>query len=133
MKQATTTQNVAVLGFLALTSLVVSYAYAVPNKPHAHPYYIAGVAALSLLLALELSNLYITVSWGVLATLSLLLGLQTNRPVPKIIGLILLALTVAKLFLVDTLALSEGLRVVAYITLGALLLLGSILYKKYVN
>lgn len=126
-------ERVATIGFYALAALATSYLYATKKQGQAHAYYLAGLGSLVILLALELSEAWITVAWGLLATTSLILGLQTNQPTPKNAGLGLLGLAVAKLFFIDTLLLSEGLRVVAYITLGALLLVGSIIYKKFVD
>lgn len=126
-------ERLATIGFYALTTLALSYLYATKNHGQAHAYYLAGLGSLVVLVALELSEAWITVAWGLLATTSLVLGLQTNRPTPKNAGLGLLGLAVAKLFFIDTLLLSEGLRVVAYITLGALLLVGSIVYKKFLD
>jgi uncharacterized membrane protein len=119
--------------FVAITSFFVSYFYAVQKKFQTHTYYLAGLASLVLLVLIELSKFWITLSWAALAFASLWLGLQTTRPVPKTAGFMLLGLTVAKLFVIDTISLSAGLRIIAYITLGVLLLVGSVLYRKYVQ
>lgn len=126
-------QSAAILSLVlfSVACFIVSYRYALDISWAAHPYYLAGLAALVLLASLELSRFWITISWAGLAFVSLLLGLKTNRPVPKQAGVVLLLLSVAKLFMVDTMVLDAGLRIIAYITLGVLLLVGSMLYKKY--
>jgi len=111
----------------------VSYQYAITNKFEAHPYYISAIMALGILVLTELSKLYITLGWAAIAFTSLFLGLQTDRPVPKNVGLILIGITVCKLLVIDTTQLSEGLRIIGYIVLGVLLLLGSVAYKKLVK
>ena len=121
---------------LAVVAALISGSLYALNKHANNPaqsYVLAGVGYTALLIALELQDAWITVAWGILATTMLLIGLNSKQEIITNTGLGLLALAVAKLFLVDTLMLSEGLRVVAYITLGALLLAGSIAYKKYLS
>ena len=129
----TDAQSISSLLVLAAAAFFVSYHYAIPNRQEAHPYYLTGMGALILTASLHLADVWITVAWGLIAFISLVLGLKTNRDVPRTAGLILLIITVAKLFVIDTTNLSPGLRIIAYIALGIILLVGSMAYRKYLR
>ena len=49
----------------------------------------------------------------------------------RLAGLALLAIPVVKLFVIDTFELEQGYRVVAYFSLGFILLSGGLLYQHY--
>jgi uncharacterized membrane protein len=58
-------------------------------------------------------------------------GVALRSTVNRILGLGLLALVIAKLYLLDVWALSRGFRITAFLALGGLLLLVSYLYSRF--
>ena len=58
-------------------------------------------------------------------------GVATHTAINRLAGLGLMALVVAKLYLVDVWQLSRGFRITAFLGLGALLLLVSYLYSRF--
>ena len=58
-------------------------------------------------------------------------GVALRSTVNRILGLGLMALVVAKLYLLDVWALSRGFRITAFLALGGLLLLVSYLYSRF--
>ena len=77
--------------------------------------------------------LSITVSWAVYAALVIVTGTILRATFIRLAGLGMLAVTVFKLFLVDTFALDQLWRVSAYIVLGIVLLSGGFMYQRYQN
>jgi uncharacterized membrane protein len=58
-------------------------------------------------------------------------GVALRSTVNRILGLGLMALVIAKLYLLDVWALSRGFRITAFLALGGLLLLVSYLYSRF--
>jgi uncharacterized membrane protein len=58
-------------------------------------------------------------------------GVATRIAINRLSGLGLMALVVAKLYLIDVWQLSRGFRITAFLGLGALLLLVSYLYSRF--
>jgi len=58
-------------------------------------------------------------------------GVALRSTVNRILGLGLLALVIAKLYLLDVWSLSRGFRITAFLALGGLLLLVSYLYSRF--
>ncbi len=83
-----------------------------------------------LLIMIELSGMQITLLLGLAGAISYTVGTTKNALEAKIVGIVLISMSVLKLFLIDTLTLSPGLRIIAYITLGALLLGASLFYSR---
>lgn len=68
--------------------------------------------------------------WGLCAFAFMYVGLIRRNRVFRILSLSLFALTLLKLFLYDIRGISEGGRIAAFISLGALLLIISFMYQK---
>ena len=58
-------------------------------------------------------------------------GTATRRAIDRLLGLVLIGVVVAKLYLIDVWGLSRGFRITAFLGLGALLLLASYLYSRF--
>jgi uncharacterized membrane protein len=58
-------------------------------------------------------------------------GVALRSAVNRILGLGLMALVIAKLYLLDVWSLSRGFRITAFLALGGLLLLVSYLYSRF--
>ncbi|HJQ23603.1 MAG TPA: DUF2339 domain-containing protein [Blastocatellia bacterium] len=85
-----------------------------------------GADLSDLLLAQKLS---LTVVWTVYGGLLLTVGLVRRRPLLRLMALLLLGLTILKVYLLDIWSLKTLYRVIALILLGAVLLLVSFLYQ----
>lgn len=79
----------------------------------------------------HIKSLSLSLLWAVYASIILILGIVFKLPKLRISGLLLLAIPVAKLFLYDTFQLDQIYRVIAYFSLGAILLFGGLLYQRF--
>ncbi|RPD98169.1 DUF2339 domain-containing protein [Aureibaculum marinum] len=70
------------------------------------------------------------VLWGILAFIFLLIGIKKQIKTLRIIALVLLAITIVKLFLYDITNVSETGKIIAFILLGILILIISFVYQK---
>lgn len=70
------------------------------------------------------------VLWGAIAFVLLLMGIRKQLRSIRIAALVLLGLTIAKLFLYDIRNVSETGKIIAFILLGILILVISFLYQK---
>jgi uncharacterized membrane protein len=78
-----------------------------------------------------IKSLTLSLVWAVYGSLLLVLGMANGwRPV-RVGGLALLAIPIIKLFLYDSFALEQGYRVAAFLSLGAILLVGGFLYQRH--
>jgi len=68
--------------------------------------------------------------WGISSFVMMLLGLRLENRQMRVISLSLFGLIVVKLFAVDVWEMSEGGRIISFITLGVILLVVSFLYQK---
>jgi uncharacterized membrane protein len=74
-------------------------------------------------------QLGLTVVWTVYGGALLTLGLVRRRPLLRMMALLLLAMTIVKVYVLDIWSLSKLYRIIALILLGAVLLLVSFLYQ----
>lgn len=68
--------------------------------------------------------------WGVLAMIYMIVGIKQKEKSWRLISLVLLSVTLLKLFLYDIRGISEGGKIAAFIGLGVLLLIVSFMYQK---
>jgi uncharacterized membrane protein len=68
--------------------------------------------------------------WGILALLSLYLGLRQRRAVLRGGGFALFAVSLGKIFLFDLPSLSSAQRALSFLAVGAVLLLGGFFYQR---
>jgi len=79
----------------------------------------------------HVKSLSLSLLWGLYASVMLISGIVWRWQPVRLGGLALMAIPVAKLFLVDTFELDQGYRVAAYFSLGFILLSGGFLYQRY--
>jgi len=72
----------------------------------------------------------LSIVWGMVGLVLVLVGLLKNAAPIRWVGLILLGVTVAKVLLVDTASAQMMLRVLSFMVVGAVLLLVSFAYHK---
>jgi uncharacterized membrane protein len=75
-------------------------------------------------------ELMMSVTWGVYATILIVIGLRQRYAPIRYFAILLFSLTIAKVFLVDMAALERIYRVASIIGLGTLLLVTSYLYTR---
>ena len=68
--------------------------------------------------------------WGLLALVSLYVGLKRRRAVLRVGGFILFAISLGKIFLYDLPSLSSVQRALSFLAVGAVLLLGGFFYQR---
>jgi len=76
-------------------------------------------------------NLSLTVLWAVYAIAVMAIGIVRRSRLVRLVGLGLLAVPIVKLFAYDVFALEQMYRIIAFIGLGVLLLIGAYLYQRY--
>ncbi|MBI2165672.1 MAG: DUF2339 domain-containing protein [Chloroflexi bacterium] len=79
----------------------------------------------------DVRNLSLTLLWTAYASLLLVIGIVARSRTTRLGGLALLAIAVAKLFVLDVFSLERGYRVAAFISLGIVLVVGGYLYQRY--
>jgi len=116
-------------------------------KPYAAAAYLAGHIVLLWALVMEatgwaeraaapqdvsaVSTVAVAILMACYALALIAAGVATRTALNRLAGLGLMALVVAKLYLVDVWQLSRGFRITAFLGLGALLLLVSYLYSRF--
>jgi uncharacterized membrane protein len=73
----------------------------------------------------------LSIYWSVFAVALLLAGILKGRAVLRGLGLFLLGVTILKVFFIDLAGLDQLYRIIGFIVLGVLVLLGSFLYFKF--
>jgi len=68
--------------------------------------------------------------WGLTSFVLIAIGLQKKIKMIRIISMVLLLITLLKLFIVDLRDISEGGKIAAFISLGVLLLIVSFMYQR---
>jgi uncharacterized membrane protein len=76
-------------------------------------------------------NLSITIVWLVYAIASIAGGIIRRSRTVRLVGLALLAVAITKVFVFDVFALETIYRIVAFVCLGCMLLVGGYLYQRY--
>jgi len=79
----------------------------------------------------HVKSLSLSLLWGLYASVMLIVGIVRRWQPVRLGGLALLAIPVAKLFVIDTFELEQGYRVAAYFSLGLILLSGGLFYQRY--
>ena len=90
-----------------------------------------GTVLLTVLLFYEVSGVYLTVAWSVTGTVLLVLGFPLRERVLRLSGLVLLAVSVLRVFVYDFRNLETLSRIVSFIVLGLLLLAASWVYTRF--
>jgi uncharacterized membrane protein len=73
----------------------------------------------------------LSVGYAVYAIAMLAVGIARRRTILRVLALVLLAVTIGKVFLFDLRRIEAIWRVLSFLGLGLLLMLGSLLYHKY--
>ena len=93
--------------------------------------FFAPVILIVFTIAVKMNPGMVTLSWGIVGVMVILLGLLASQRSYRLTGLFLLLLCVGKIVLRDAWNLDERDRYITFIVLGAALTLVSTLYSKY--
>ncbi len=94
-------------------------------------YLIGGGLLTTLILALELNDGWITIAWAIEAIAILIAGFRYELSFVRKAGIVLLLLTIVKVFIIDLSDLETLYRIMSFMVLGAILMGASFLYSKY--
>lgn len=81
--------------------------------------------------AYYVKSLSLSLLWAIYAVAALVLGIFRRWRMVRLASLCILAIPILKLFLVDSFQLGQGYRIVAFLALGCILLVGGFLYQRY--
>jgi len=84
-----------------------------------------------ILIVLELKEYWISVGWIFLALILTIIGFMFNKKYLRMQGIIILFISIFKVFVYDIRELEVIYRTISYIVLGIILLLISFIYTKY--
>jgi len=73
----------------------------------------------------------LTIFWGIYAGILLIIGISKRSYQIRSAAIFLLAIPVVKLFVYDTFNLEQIYRIISYVFLGILLIIGGFMYQKY--
>lgn len=84
-----------------------------------------------LFVSLKFSGLTITMLWTLIAIMVFILGIATKTAWPRLAAILLLGFTLLKLILLDSISFTAIQKIIAYLTIGTLLLILSFFYQKF--
>lgn len=117
--------RLAVIASLFFSSLVQG----VKRRPDSRWFYVVGAVLSAAHATVHLDEAMLTLSWGGLGVVSLAVAQAADRLTPRYTGYAFLAASVVKLLLVDTRSYGPVVRIVSYLTLGAILLATSYVFQ----
>lgn len=97
------------------------------NRMH----YAEALVLIVLFISLEWSGLTITMLWTLTAIIVFALGIITKTVWPRLAAILLLGFTLLKLILLDSISFTAIQKIIAYLTIGTLLLILSFFYQKF--
>jgi uncharacterized membrane protein len=110
------------------TPYITSLTLPIINEDLPNLYIWAGTVLLVVVFDLLLTGLWLSVSWGILGFTIITAGSAYTIKRLRIQGIVLLLVTTAKVFIIDTAELELLTRVFSFIILGTILLITSYLY-----
>ncbi len=97
------------------------------NRMH----YAEALILIVLFVSIKYSGLTITMFWTLIAVIVFLIGILTKTIWPRIAAMLLLGFTLLKLVLLDSISFNAIQKIIAYLTIGTLLLILSFFYQKF--
>ena len=134
-KAASSNANAAaVSGFCAI--LFLAFAIAGNSFFHAEKmlnrmHYTEALILIVLFISIQWAGITITMLWTLTAIIVFILGIVTKTIWPRLAAIMLLGFTLLKLILLDSISFTAVQKIIAYITIGTLLLILSFFYQKF--
>ncbi len=94
------------------------------------PFETSGALDSALLSAHQQGQMVLSVFWGIVGVGTIVVGLKRDWDVLRLAGLALLGVTVTKVFLLDLATMTSVYRVVSFIGIGLLLLVGAFVWQR---
>ena len=94
-------------------------------------HYAEALVLVVLFVSIKWSGLTITMLWTLIAIIVFALGIITKTTWPRLAAMILIGFTLLKLILLDSISFTAIQKIIAYITIGTLLLILSFFYQKF--
>lgn len=124
--------------FVWLSCIFILYLASSELMLHGLTYFTSGIPSGDSYLVLvayekiimEINKIGFPILWGLLAFAFLAFGIKKQSKDFRVASLLLLAITILKLFVYDIQNVSEGGKIVAFIILGVVLLIMSFMYQK---
>ncbi|MFT4155356.1 DUF2339 domain-containing protein [Parafilimonas sp.] len=121
----------AFCGLLFLAFAVAGNSFFHQEKMLNRMHYAAAFMLAVLFISIQYSGLTITMLWTLLAVMVFILGIVTKTIWPRLAAIMLVGLTLLKLVLLDSIFFTAVQKIIAYITIGTLLLVLSFFYQKF--
>jgi len=115
---------------LSSVSGILAFWYLALRERKMYLTYPASVLAF-FLVGSQLRDIWVSVGWCLLALALTVVGFVWKERHLRLQGMVILALTITKVFLYDTRSLDTLYRTISYMVLGLILLLVSFIYTKY--
>jgi uncharacterized membrane protein len=80
---------------------------------------------------IQFRDVLLSITWAIYGSVAMMVGIYKRSRFFRLFGLILLGVVIFKVFFVDAAGLETIYKILAYITLGILLLVAGFLYNKY--
>ena len=94
-------------------------------------YDVVATLLATVLLALEFKKDWTSVAWAVFAIGLLVVGFGSKNRTFRLLGILLFAITILKVFIIDFRDLELFFRIITFIGLGIILLVAAFIYHKY--
>lgn len=92
---------------------------------------VQAIVLLVLFIGFNWNGLAVTLLWVALAVILFVFGIYNHRSWPRLAAIVLMSVTLGKLVIFDSSKFTTVQKIVAYLIIGALLLVLSFLYQKY--
>ena len=126
---AATVSGVCAVLFLAMAITGNKFFHAEKSLNRIH--YTEALVLIILFVSLEWSGLTITLLWTLIAIIVFAIGIVAKTIWPRLAAIILIGITLLKLIVFDSTSFTAIQKIIAYITIGTLLLVLSFFYQKF--
>jgi hypothetical protein len=92
---------------------------------------VQSIIVLVMFIGFNWSGLLVTLLWVALAVILFVFGIYNHRSWPRLAAIVLMSVTLGKLVIFDSSKFTTIQKIVAYLLIGAFLLVLSFLYQKY--
>jgi len=132
------TSSDAITATISVACAILFLAFAIAGNNFFHEekmlnrmHYVESLILFVLFVSIKFSGLTITMLWTLIAVIVFALGIITKTTWPRLSAILLLGFTLLKLILLDSLSFTAIQKIIAYITIGTLLLILSFFYQKF--
>ena len=132
------TSSDAIAATISAVCAILFLAFAIAGNNFFHEekmlnrmHYVESLILFVLFVSIKFSGLTITMLWTLIAVVVFALGIMTKTTWPRLSAILLLGFTLLKLILLDSISFTAIQKIIAYLTIGTLLLILSFFYQKF--